>query len=497
MAQLKGPFPPGDYPLVVVGSGPGGVQMSYCLKRLGIAHAVISSDERPGGMFQRFPKLERLISWSKPHAPVDRETSAYLRYDWNSLLADEPQHQAAAADFMDGSSYFPARAEMERSIAAFVERAGVTIRYGCTWEATAAQNGGFSLATSEGEYRCKIPLFAIGMAEPWKPPVDGLDAVPHYAETKKPQEYTDKRVFIVGKRNSGFELADGLLPWARQIILASPSPPVISVVNRTVAAARARYMQPYEDHILGGGNFVLDAAIERISRSNGTYRVAVRGTTVPGDFTLEVDEVIAATGFEVPMVDLRTLGVATFMQDRVPALTPYWESITVPGIYFAGAVSQGAPGLNKYGIPSTSAAVLGFRFNAQVLARHLAEKYFGARVERPKLGADDVVPFLLGEATRSPELWNQQAYLARVVSFSPELGIRDEGIVPLAHFVDAEGPDSIAMTLESNPAADIYPTAYLRIRGRVEEHQFPPAPLHDFEMAEHRKQLKSLLTELL
>ncbi|HEX2241472.1 MAG TPA: NAD(P)-binding domain-containing protein [Actinomycetota bacterium] len=497
MAELNKPFPPGDYPVVVVGSGPGAIQISYCLSRLGIEHAVISADDRPGGMFQRFPKLERLISWSKPHAPVERETSAYLRYDWNSLLAEKPEHQAVAADFMDGSSYFPARAEMEASIAAFAERAGVTVRYECTWEATTASGEGFTLTTSDGEYRCRIPVFAIGMAQPWRPPVPGLEDVPHYADSKRPHEYEDKRVFIVGKRNSGFELADGLLPWARQIILASPSPPVISVVNRTVAAARARYMQPYEDHILGGGNFVMDAAIERIARSNGAYRVAVRGTTVPGDYTLEVDEVIAATGFRVPLGDLRELGVATFMQDRVPALTPYWESVTVPGMYFAGTVSQGAAGLQKYGIPSTSAAVLGFRYNALVLARHLAEKYFGVTVERRVLVPHDVVAFLLGEATRAAELWNQQAYLARVVSFDPEAGIRDEGIVPLAHFVDADGPPAIAMTIEANPHADIYPTVYVRVGSRVEEHQLPTAPLHDFEMAEHRKQLDSLVTQLL
>jgi hypothetical protein len=29
------PFPPGDYPLVVVGSGPGALQVSYSLRRLG------------------------------------------------------------------------------------------------------------------------------------------------------------------------------------------------------------------------------------------------------------------------------------------------------------------------------------------------------------------------------------------------------------------------------------------------------------------------------
>ncbi|MBA2570168.1 MAG: hypothetical protein H0V04_03185, partial [Chloroflexi bacterium] len=55
------PHPPGDYPIVVVGSGPGGIQTSYSLSRLGIRHAAISADPSPGGMFRRFPFFQRLL----------------------------------------------------------------------------------------------------------------------------------------------------------------------------------------------------------------------------------------------------------------------------------------------------------------------------------------------------------------------------------------------------------------------------------------------------
>ena len=43
--------------------------------------------------------------------------------------------------------------------------------------------------------------------------------------------------------------------------------------------------------------------------------------------------------------DLGDLGVTTFGQSRLPAQTPYWESVSVPGVYFAGTISQGAAGL--------------------------------------------------------------------------------------------------------------------------------------------------------
>ena len=95
------PFPPGAYPVVVIGSGPGALQVSYSLGRLGVQHAVISSDPSPGGMFRRWPFFQRLLSWTKPHAPVPRGTRAYERYDWNSLLGETAETRAIQPEFME------------------------------------------------------------------------------------------------------------------------------------------------------------------------------------------------------------------------------------------------------------------------------------------------------------------------------------------------------------------------------------------------------------
>ncbi|HJR45342.1 MAG TPA: NAD(P)-binding domain-containing protein [Actinomycetota bacterium] len=499
MAELApaGPYPPGDYPVVIVGSGPGGLQTSYHLSRFGVEHALISSDDAPGGMFRRFPIFQRLITWTKLHAPVERGDPAYEWFDWNSLLGEEPDHRSVLPGLMDGTSYFPSRPEMEAGLRSFVDRAGIDCRYGCEWLSTRRDDQGFVLGTSDGEYRCRVVVFAVGMAEPWKPSIPGLDDVPHYVELKDAKHYADKTVFLIGKRNSGFELADGLLPWARQIVLASPRPARISVLARSTAAARARYLQPYEDHVLGGGNLVLDATIERVERNSDASTVHIRGTTRPGTMTIEADAVIAATGFSVPLGDLRDLGVVTFHQDRLPAQTPYWESASVPGIYFAGAITQGSIGMKKYGIPSNSAAVHGFRYNARLLARHIAEKHMGVSFPRPTLKPEQVVDHLLGKARRGPDLWNQRSYLAQVVEFSPDDGITDAGCVPLAHFVDVTGPDAVAITVETDADGDIHPALYLRRSGTVSEHLLGSDPLHNFESAAHRKAATALLTGLI
>jgi thioredoxin reductase len=482
------PFPPGDYPVVVVGSGPGGLQTAYFLRRLGVEHAVISADDAPGGMFRWAPVRQRLLSWSKPDAPCESGTREYEWYDHNSLLAEEPEARALVPSFMDRTYMVPSRTEMEQGLAGFAERARVDVRYGCRWEGTRREDDGrLVLTTADGEYRCRAAVFALGVTTPWKSPIPGIEDVPHYAETREPSAYEGKRVFVIGKRNSGFEIADGLLPWARQIFLGSPRPVDVKVV--ALASVRVRYLQPYEDASLGGGTFALDVALERIERTVSGWRVAGRGTTREGAVELEVDEVVAATGFSAPLLDLPDLGVHTVADGRIPALTPFWESAPGSGVYFAGNATQGAPGLRKHGVGSSSAAVHGFRYNARVMARHLVETHLGLDIPREHVDRERLVPYLLEETARAPELWAQKSYLAREVSL--ETGVSD--IVPLAHFLDAAGPDAVAVTVESDAQGEIYPAVYVRRQGSVSEHLLPPDPLHDFRTPGYERELAALL----
>ena len=504
MAPAARAFPPGEYPVVVVGSGPGALQLSYALRRLGIGHAVLSEDHAPGGMFRRWPHFQRLLSWTKPYAPEERSTRGYERFDWNSLLvdpddADHADARSLQATFMDGTSYFPARAEMEANLASFAERTGLVIRYGCRWQATRHEDGPdggrFVLETTDGEYRCRVAVFAVGVAEPWDPAVPGIELAHSYATVRPAETYAGRRVFILGKHNSGFELASGLLPWAAGIVLASPSPAKLSVITRSLVGVRARYLQPFEDNALGGGVGILDASIEAIEPAGSGLRVRVRRSDSGQPLEYLADDVISATGFTCPLLDLPALGVATFGQSRLPAQTTWWESATVPGIFFAGTIGQGQAGLKKHGMPPNSGAVHGARYNARLLARRIAETRFGTPVERPLVDPATAVAGLLDEATRGPELGHQKAFLARALSTGPE-GLRDEGILPLVAFLDELSTDGVAMTVEADGTGRIAPVAYVRSRGSVREVALPDHPLLDFTTDDHRRVLAEAVAPL-
>jgi thioredoxin reductase len=491
------PFPPGEYPVIVVGSGPGGLQVSYFLSRAGIDHAVLSADPGPGGMFRAWPFFQRLLSWTKPYAQSERTTRAFERWDWNSLLAVEPELRGLQAEFMDGTSDFPSRPEMQANLTAFAERAGIRIRFGCRWEGTRRQDTPagplFTLETTDGEYRTRNLILAVGVAQPYTPQTEGQELGVHYADTRDADTYAGKRLFIVGKQNSGFELASGLLQWASRITLSSPSPAKTSIETRSLVGVRARYVQPFEDWAMGGGVDILAASTDRIVKVPGGLRVDMKRSDNAMPMSIEADEVIFATGFTCPLQDLPSIGVATFGQSRLPAQTAFWESATVPGIHFAGTITQGAAGLKKHGIPGYSGAVQGHRYNARILVRHLAETRFGIVPELPEIKREDVRDHLLAEATYAPELWHQKAYLASVVTMDPATGIRDAGILPLTHFLDSEGPDAVAMTVEADGNGNIYPVVYLRRNNRTEEHAMEGHPLHDYQTKDARREAGAIL----
>jgi hypothetical protein len=211
-------------------------------------------------------------------------------------------------------------------------------------------------------------------------------------------------------------------------------------------------------------------------RADGDVAVHVRRTDPDQALVLEVDAVLAATGFQAPLRDLPALGVSVTGQSRLPVQTSWWESTTVPGIHFAGTITQGARGLRRHGVPANSGAVHGARYNGRLLARRLARTLGVASPDQPVLARPAAVDLVARELTTSAELFHQRGYLARVLSSDPSGGLRDEGTQPLTCFLDDGGPDAIGVTLEADGSGAIYPTLYTRIRGTIGEHTLGPQP---------------------
>ena len=107
------------------------------------------------------------------------------------------------------------------------------------------------------------------------------------------------------------------------------------------------------------------------------------------------------------------------------------------------------------------------------------------------------MPCLLAELARAPELWIQKGYLTRVVTVDRDQGIRDQGFVPLAHFVDSDGGDACAVAVEYDADGTVVPVVYIRQAGRLTERSMPAHALHRFDTDEHRDLLTAYVEPLL
>ena len=132
------------------------------------------------------------------------------------------------------------------------------------------------------------------------------------------------------------------------------------------------------------------------------------------------------------------------------------------------------------------------RYNARVLAGHLARTRFGIEPDRPIIAPDAVAGFLATELAEGPELFHQRGYLAHVLTADRSGRLRDDGVQPLAHVLDAGGPDAIAATLEADGTGAIYPVIYSRLGGRIVERAIDPDPLLRFDTTDTRLAIADL-----
>ena len=460
------PFPPGEYPVIVIGSGPGGLQVSYGLKHYGVQHAVLSADPSPGGMFRRWPFFQRLLSWTKPYAPEALTSREYQRYDWNSLIAFEPELRSLQAEFMDGSSYFPSRPgdggqPHQRS----------PTRPGSPSATTAAGSapGATTAPTARRSRSRRRTASTAAGSSCWRSASRSRGAQARRAsstrattrETREASTYAGKRLFIIGKQNSGFELASGLVvlgvedhgrrrrrpprPRSRRSRWSASGPATCSRSRTTSSASGSRSSTPRS------------TSIEHVGDG---FRVKLKRTDNGEPMSVDADEVIAATGFTCPLQDLTELGVTTFGQAKLPSVTPLWESATVPGIFFAGTDQLGLAGPQEARHPVVlRARCRGTGTTAWSSPGTSRRAGSASSIDRPPVAPPTCVPYLLREATCAPELWHQKAYLARVLSVSADDGIRDEGILPVVHALDAMTEDVIAMTVEADGTGSLYPSS--------------------------------------
>jgi thioredoxin reductase len=400
---------PRDY--LIVGAGPGGLQLAYFLHRAGLDYVVLEAGT-VGSFFQRFPRHRRLISNNKVHTGfTDRDKN--LRWDWNSLLSDGLAHL-----FTDYTTdYFPHAGVLVDYLRDYRERFALTVlEHARVVSIDRDRAGGFSARLADGrQFRARRVIVATGHTVPHTPGVPGIELGEQYASiSTDPAGYTNQRVLIVGKGNSGMETAENLFGTAASVHVLSPHPVRLAWTTHHVSDIRAVYNNTLDSYQLKMQNTVLDANLLRIEPlPGGRRKVVFRYNHARGqEWELTVDRVLLCCGFRF---DFALFGPGcrpdTCHEGRWPAMTSAWESANIPGLYFAGTIMQARDYKQSF-----SGFIHGFRYCIQLLAQVLLERYHGRPRPWTAIGgsADALTAAIIDRASNASSIFQLPALLADV-----------------------------------------------------------------------------------
>jgi thioredoxin reductase len=413
--------------------------MGHHLSRAGHSYLILEAGDGPGSFFKTFPRHRTLISNNKVFTGFD-DPEVNLRFDWNSILSDEDDGGLRFKDY--SRRYFPPAEDLVRYLRDYAEYHGLNVR--CHTRVLRVEKpraNQFRLTDVEGNvFTCRRLIVATGISKPYVPPIPGIELAENYVDVSvDPDDFADQRVLILGKGNSAFETADNLIPTSALIHVASPRPVQLAWKTHYVGHLRAVNNNFLDTYQLKSQNAVLDCTVERIERRDGQLVVSVSYSHAHGETEeLVYDRVIVCTGFRFDSsIFAPECRPELVIDGRFPAQTSEWESVNVPGLYFAGTLMQ-ARDFKK----ATSGFIHGFRYNVRSLFRMLEKKHhqhewLASRQIEPT--PEGLLEATLTRINRSSALWQQFGFLHDVI-------VVDEGWaratyyeeMPLAYVHDSE-----------------------------------------------------------
>ena len=444
---------PLDY--LVVGAGPAGLQLGQLLQAAGHGYRILESGRAPGTFFRTFPRHRKLISINKVHNGTD-DPELNLRMDWNSLLS--PDDRMLFTRY--SKRYFPHADDLVRYLADFAEAYKLDIAYDTRAERIRRHGGGFTVTDQHGqEHHARRLVMATGLTRPNTPDIPGIETAEDYSVVSvDPEDFTDRRVLIIGKGNSALETADNLVETAAVIHVAGPHSVRMAWNSHYVGHLRAVNNNFLDTYQLKSQNALLDGQVLSIEKGPDGDGYRVRFSFSRADEVvkeLRYDRVIVCTGFrfDASVFD-PSCRPALVIDDRFAELSPAYESVNVPGLYFAGTLMQ-----QRDFKKSTGGFIHGFRYAVRALSRIFDERHHEQPWPHRQLENDPaaLADAVVARVNRSSALWQQFGVLGDVIVTAPGEPARYHEEVPVAYAHESQltdNSDYFTVTLEYGPDHD-------------------------------------------
>lgn len=372
---------------IILGAGPAGLQMGYFMQQASRDYLILEGNGHAGSFFKTQPRHGLLISFNKRFNWY-QEPDYNLRYDANSLLTND--NSLLFTNY--STELYAPTSNLVRYLTDFAKKFELSIKYNTKIvNVSRASNGSgnFKLTDSKGnEYYCDRLLMATGAVKPNIPDVEGIELAEGYEDYDiRTERYTNKRVVIMGRGNSAFEVANSLAGYAAIIFILIGSRKIKLAWNTHFAgdlrAINNTILDMFQLKML---HAVSSTIVTKLMRNDdGSIRVEYTDELPhwrkPGHATgwFDADHVIRATGFMYIDQKLFSPEVMpdTDAVQKYPVLNPVWES-SVPNLYFIGTTMAARE--RRAGSPF----IAGFRYNIRTLFHILQERYHNVSLPAEK-----------------------------------------------------------------------------------------------------------------
>jgi len=420
-----------DYEYIVIGAGPAGVQMAYCMEKAGKDYIVLERNDSVGSFYQKYPRHRTLISINKKHNYF-KEKEFNLRHDWNSILCDEDD-----MSFLNYSDeLFPDAGLLVDYLRDYSKKFNLKVRHNTNIvniHREAVQDrkhpSRFTVTDQNGKiFTCKVLIVGTGPVLPHNPDIEGIEVADTYQEhTLDLKEYENKKVLILGGGNSAFECADHLAGSAAMIHMCTRTPVKLAWDSHFVGHLRAVNNNVLDMYHLKSLHALRQCDTKKFVREDDgtitqTFEMELPHWNPPGTATFTskgYDKVILATGWKFINIDMfdETCKPETHTEGKYIVLDEHWQS-TVPDLFFIGTNMQSRDRR------AASGFIHGFRYNVRTLCNMLGARYDDDQLTRKifnALDAEELSKFMIERVSLTSALYQMgQGYLCDVMVLKPD-----------------------------------------------------------------------------
>ena len=419
------------YEYIIIGCGPGSLQMGYYLHKNKDNYIILERNDKPGSFFYKYPRHRKMISINKIYNGSNNK-DFNLRHDWNSLLCDDDE--LLMKNYT--KEYYPNADIYIKYLFDYSIKNKLSINYNQNVVNIDKINEEFNIITETHVFKCKYLIIATGLHKMNILDIDGSQYLSTYENMSLDKsKYVDQDILIIGNGNSAFETANNLIDVAKTIEIRGKEIKY-SYQSHYPGDLRSVNMEYIDTYLLKSLNRITKPRQFQITKENTmckklnngkihykfinkslikNYLKKYKGDEIKRHLILIdnqiYDKIILCTGFSFDTSIFSDNIKPQLYNNKIPILNSKFESINISNMFFVGTLMQ----FNDYKI-SSGAFIHGFRYYIRALFNIIQFEKKNIKWSSYKIvGIDNLTNYIIKRINETSALYQNFGFMADLI----------------------------------------------------------------------------------